>query len=56
MYPEGYSGSTRCLVTSKARCDASQNNENQPMGSIQVDRRVDVDYPMVYQAYEQEMN
>lgn len=55
VYTEAYSGSTRYLVASDARHDASQSNEIQPLGSIQVDRRVDIDCPMEYQTYEEDM-
>lgn len=51
-----YSGSTRYLVTSDARRDAPQSKENQPLGSIQVDRRVEIDFPMEYQIYEEDMS
>lgn len=53
---EAYSGSTRYLVTSDARRDASQSNENQPLGSIQVDRRVAIDCPMEDQTHEEDMS
>lgn len=52
---EGYTGGTKCFVTSDARRDASHSDGDQPVGSIQVDRRVDVDYPTVYQEREQQM-
>lgn len=56
VYNEAYSGSTRYLVTSDARHDASQSNEIQPLGPIQVGRRVDIDCPMGYQTNEEDIN
>lgn len=56
FHADGYNGSTRCLVTSDARRGVSCGNEKHPVGSIQVDRCVDVDYPSVYRTSEQEVD
>lgn len=56
LHANVYNGSTRCLVTSDNRRGASRGNEKHPVGSIQVDRCVDVYYPTAYQTSEQEVD
>lgn len=52
---DGYTGSSTCLVTGNARRGASYSNKGHPEGSIQVDRRVDVDYPTTYRSSDEEI-
>lgn len=53
--PEGYNDSARCLIISDARPGASCNDKNHLVGSVQVDRRVDVGYAMC-QTFERQRN
>lgn len=52
--PGNYTGSTRCLVTSDAQRSAAHIDKKRPMGSIQVDRRVDIDYPTTHQTSDED--
>lgn len=55
FYTEAYTGGISCLISSDARRGSSYSNKRPPMDSIQVDRRVDVDYPTVCPTSEQEV-
>lgn len=51
FHTDDYTGITRSLATDDATGHASQGNRSPPMGSIQADRRVEIDYRALYQTH-----
>lgn len=56
FYVEGHTNSTRCLVAGGAHGGASYSKISRPVGSMQLGRRIGVDYPAICQTSEQEVD
>lgn len=56
FYTGGHANSTRCLVAGDAQGGASYSKISRPVGSMQVGRRIGVDYPAICQTSEQEVD